>query len=145
MENILIAIDFHEKTEMLLDKTVALTKPHGSKLWLLHVAAPDPDFVGYDVGPQYIRDNRAGELKKEHQWLQKHADQLNEKGIEAEGLLIQGATVEMILQEADKLHIDLIVSGYHNHSSLYNTFFGSTSTSIIHKSSIPVLIVPFGA
>ena len=51
----------------------------GSKIWLVHIAAPDPDFVGYEVGPQYIRDHRADELKKEHKLVKKYADELKAK------------------------------------------------------------------
>lgn len=144
MKNILVGIDFHEKTEILIDKAFELSKPYNSKIWLLHVAAPDPDFVGYEVGPQYIRDNRAKELRQEHKLILEYVDQLKEKKVDAAGLLIQGATVEVILEESKKLNIDLIISGHHDHSFLYNAFFGSVSSGIVRKSNIPVLVVPFG-
>ncbi|MFW5877826.1 MAG: universal stress protein, partial [bacterium] len=82
----------------------------GSKVWLLHVAAPDPDFVGYGVGPQYIRDFRADELKDHHKSIVHHVEYLKEEGIEADGLVLQGAKIEMILQESKKLSIDLIIA-----------------------------------
>lgn len=62
MKNILVTIDFNENENLLLDKAYQMAKAFGAKLWLMHIAAPDPDFVGYDVGPQYIRDARATEL-----------------------------------------------------------------------------------
>ena len=65
MKNILVCIDFHEQTKNLINKAAEIAKAFNAKLWLVHVAAPDPDFVGYDVGPQYIRDARADELKEE--------------------------------------------------------------------------------
>ena len=143
MKNVLVAIDFHKKTEVLIDWAFSLTKPHRSKLWLIHVAAPDPDFVGNDVGPQYIRDDRAETLRKEHRLLQRYKESLEEKGTEVEALLIQGATIETILEEADKLSIELIACGHHQHGFLYNAIFGSTSSGIVNKSSIPVLVFPF--
>ena len=113
-----------------------------SKLWLIHIAAPDPDFVGYDVGPQYIRDSRATELKKEHKLLQEYSSNLKKKGIDSEGLLVQGATIEMIIKESKKLNVDLIIAGHYDHGFFYNAFIGSVSGEIIKKSKIPVLIVP---
>ena len=38
---------------------------------------PEPDFVGYEVGPQYISDMREIELKEEHKQLKKYADDLS--------------------------------------------------------------------
>lgn len=144
MKNLLVCIDFHNKTQILVDKAFEIAKPLGAKIWILHVAAPDPDFVGYDVGPQYIRDFRAEELKEEHRKIFEYTTALNDKGVEAEGLLIQGATIEIILEEAKKLDIDLICSGHFDHSFAYDLFFGNTSLQIIRKSNIPVLVVPFG-
>ncbi len=142
MKNILVTIDFEENVFLLLDIAFELAESLDSKIWLMHIAAPDPDFVGYDVGPQYIRDFRAKELRKEHKLLQEYAQQLQGKGIQADALLIQGATIEMIILESKKLHVDLIIAGHHERGFLYNAFVGSVSSQIIKKSKIPVLIVP---
>ncbi len=144
MKNILVAIEFDENDDLLIDKAFQMAKSFASKLWLIHIAAPEPDFVGYDVGPQYIRDSRADELKNEHKVLQKYTTDLKNKGVDAEGLLVQGATIEMILGESKKLHVDLIIAGYHEHGFMYKALIGSVSTMIIKESKIPVLIVPFG-
>jgi len=119
-----------------------LAEPFNSKLWLMHIAAPDPDFVGYKTGPQYIRDSRASELRKEHKLLQEYAAALKKKGVDSEGLLIEGATIEMIIEESKKLNVDLIIAGSHKHSFFYNVFIESVSEEIIKKSKIPVMIVP---
>jgi nucleotide-binding universal stress UspA family protein len=143
MKNILVTIDFSENEQLLIDKAFQLAEQFDSKIWLIHIAAPDPFFVGYEVGPQYIRDFRASELKKEHKQLEKHTDALKKKGVDAAGLMVQGATVEMIMEEAKKLNIDLIIAGHHEHNFLYQAFTGSVSGHIVKKSKIPVLIVPF--
>ena len=142
MKNILVSIDFNSGEEQLIAKALELAEKFHSKLWLVHIAAPDPDFVGYEVGPQYIRDYRADELRREHKLLQKYADTLSSKGIEAEGLLIQGATIEMLIIESEKLHIDLIIAGHQEHNFIYQAFQGSVSARLIKNSKIPVLIVP---
>jgi len=48
----------------------------------------------------------------------------------------------MILKEANKLKIDLIISGYHDHCFFYKALYGSVSNALIKSSNIPVLIVP---
>ena len=142
MKNILVTINFEKNEKLLIDKAFQLAESFNSKLWLIHIAAPDPDFVGYEVGPQYIRDFRAAELRKEHKLLQKYSTDLKAKGVDSESLLIQGATIEMIIAESKKLNIDLIITGHHEHGFFYNAFVGSVSAKVIKESKIPVLIIP---
>src|SRR5210317_539300 len=115
MKNILVAIDFDQNENQLLEHALQYAKAFEAKLWLLHVAAPEPEFIGFGVGPQYIRDSRADELRKEHRLLSDYTDLIRLENQECEGLLINGATIEMILEEAQKLAIDLIIIGHHDH------------------------------
>ncbi|MBK6265078.1 universal stress protein [Marivirga sp. S37H4] len=142
MKNILLSIDFNGNEHLLIEQAFLFANSFDAKIWLLHVAAPDPDFVGYEPGPQYIRDSRAEDLRKEHQLLQKYANELNARGVEAEGLLIQGPTIEMVIEESEKLEIDMIIIGHQEHNFLYKVFIGSVSDEIVQKSTIPVLLVP---
>ena len=142
MKNILVTINFEKNEKLLIDKAFQLAESFNSKLWLIHIAAPDPDFVGYKVGPQYIRDIRATELRKEHRLLQEYSSGLKQKGVDSEALLVQGPTIEMIMEESKKLNIDLIITGHHEHDFFYKAFVGSVSSQIIKKSKIPVLIIP---
>lgn len=142
MKNILVTLDFKDEVDLLIGKAVELAGKFNSKIWLMHVAAPEPEFVSYEPGPQYIRDARAQELREEHRLIQNLTKDLQNKGLNAEGLLIQGPTIEMILFESKKLNVDLIIAGHHEHGFFYNAFITSTATEIMHKSKIPVLIVP---
>ncbi len=142
MKNILVSIDFNNHEKILIDKAIEMAKVFDSKIWLLHVAAPEPEFIGFGVGPQYIRDVRASELRKEHRLLSDYANMVRQENQECEGLLINGATIDMILKEANKLAIDLIIIGHHHHNILFKAFFGSVASGVIKKANIPVLIVP---
>lgn len=142
MKNILVAIDFEEQDRVIIDIAVKLADSFDSKIWLIHIAAPDPDFVGFEVGPQYIRDSRAVELKEEHKKLQDYVTEFQKKGLKAEALLVQGATIKMIIQEAKKLEVDLIITGHHDRNFIYRALFVNVSKSIISKSKIPVMIIP---
>ncbi|MGB5417826.1 universal stress protein [Algibacter sp.] len=142
MKNILVTIDFDRHEQLLIDKAFELAEKFNSKIWIMHIADPNPDFVGYEAGPQSVRDSLASKLKKEHRLLEEYSNALKKKGIKAEGLLIQGGTIEMIMEESKKLHIDLIIAGHQEHSFLYKALFGSVSRKIVKNSKIPVLIVP---
>ena len=142
MDNILAAIDFSPITPTVVDKAAEIARCFASKLWLIHIAAPEPDFVGYGTGPQSKRDWRAKTLREEHRYIQDKALELEQSGIDVTPLLVQGMTVETILQEASKLKTDMIVIGSHGHGALYKALVGSVSAGIIGKASCPVLIVP---
>lgn len=142
MKTILVAVDLKSTDQALIRQAFILAEKFNSIVWIIHIAAPDPDFVGYGVGPIYIREVRAEELRKEHKALQALADQLKKKFIQAEALLIQGPTVEMLKAEVKKLKIDLLIMGSHKHGFLYETWIGHTSVKVIKEIPVPVLIVP---
>lgn len=142
MKNILLAIDFSAQTNGLIEKTAVWAERFGAKLWLVHVAAPQPDFVGYEVGPQYIRDHRAEALREEHRQLQALSKELNERGLAAEALLIQGQTAESLVEEASTIHADLIVLGAAHDKSFFESLFNNVWQQVVNQSKIPVMIVP---
>lgn len=142
MKNIMVAIDFNENIQQVLNYAKMLAQKFDAKLWVVHIAAPEPDFIGYEIGPQYIRDFRADVLKREHIQLQEINEQLTKEGFNSDAMLIEGPTVKMILDEAKELKIDLIVMGSHDHSFLYNAFIGNTTLELLKKSRIPTLAVP---
>lgn len=141
-KNIVVAVDFNDAVGKLLGFAEALALKFEAKIWVLHVADPDPDFVGYEPGPQYIRDFRADELRDEHKRLQKISDMFLDKKIESAALLIQGSTVETVLNEAKKLHADLLIVGNHKHSFLHNLLSESVSLELLKNGNIPLLTVP---
>jgi nucleotide-binding universal stress UspA family protein len=142
MKKILVAIDFSEHTSLVISKAINIAQNSLSKLWLIHIAAPEPDFVGYQTGPQTERDYMAQKFRDEHRQIQDWAEKLRQKGIEAVGLLCQGPTVKTILREADKLAVDLIVIGSHGKSGLYKALVGSVSEGILKHAHCPVLVIP---
>lgn len=142
MKNILVAVDLKSSDSALLKQASFFADKFGGKTWIVHVTAPDPEFLGYGMGPKYIRDFRADELRSEHRQLQSYADELENNSLSAEGLLIQGSTEEMLEMEIKKLHIDMLIIGNRKHSFLYDMFVGHTANRVIRDISIPVLIVP---
>jgi nucleotide-binding universal stress UspA family protein len=142
MKTILAPLDLKTDTTKVLDQAVEIARARNAKLWILHVAAPDPDFVGYEAGPQYIRDVRAGILRDEHGQLERIVARLTSDGVDCQQLLIMGATVETILGEAARLGADLIVMGTHGRRGLAKAFMGSTCDEVLRANRFPVLVVP---
>lgn len=142
MSTILVALDIESQVNTIINYASSLAKAYNAKVYLVHITQPEPDFIGYGPGPQYVRDDRAHELRKEHRYLQDLAKQLNDEKVACQALLIPGTAVETILEEAVKLKADLIIAGTHKHSFMYQAFIGSTSGEIFRKSQIPFLGIP---
>jgi nucleotide-binding universal stress UspA family protein len=140
--NILVSLDISESTDKVVAKAEQLATLMSAKLYLIHVAEPEPDFVGYGVGPQTVRDSVSEELHKEHAHIQNIAEKLRQDGLDATGLLIQGSIAESILKQADKLEAEMIVMGSHGRGAVYNLLVGSVSQGVLHAAKCPVLVVP---
>lgn len=139
---ILAAVDFSPITEQVLQTLVQMAATLPAEVWLVHVAPPEPAFVGYEAGPDVVRGQVAAELHASHQKLQKLADRLRAGGVETTALQLQGKTVETVISEANKLPASLIVLGSHGHGAVYNMLVGSVAEGIVRESNVPVLLVP---
>ena len=141
---LLVAIDFSDPTDLVLSVAQRLASSLGASLWLVHVAEPEPDFVGFEAGPGVVRDQVARELRDEHRKLQDYADQLRAAGVEAKAILVQGPTVEAVLDLVKKQGSDLIVVGSHGRGMVAGMLMGSVSQGLIRAGHCPVTVVPVG-
>lgn len=141
-DNILVAVDFNDAVGELLGYAEGLAEKFNSKIWVVYVAEPEADFKGVEPGPQYIRDFKAEDLREVHRNLQKICSTFLGEEVEHEALLIQGSTVETVLEEAQKLNSDLLIVGTHKYSFLHNLLQERVSLKLLKKASIPVLAIP---
>lgn len=142
MSGILVPVDFSTGTDSIIREAENLAKKVQQSLILLHVAAPNPDFVGYETGPETVRQQVAERFREEHRTLQDIKDKLSSRGIDAEALLVQGPTVEKILSEQKRLGADWIVIGSHGHSAVYDLLVGSVAEGILRHTTCPVIVIP---
>ncbi len=139
---LLVAIDFSEITKRILEKVEQIAIKANAKVWLIHVAQPDPDFIGYNVGPDSERKFMADKFRDQHIKIQELSEGMKEKGINITPLLVQGPTIETIIKKAEKLNADMIVVGSHGHGTMFHILVGSISHGLLKQSHIPLLIIP---
>jgi len=142
LRRILVALDATGSDAMVMQYARSIAKAFGAHVRLIHVAAPPPDFVGYEAGPQYIRDVRAGELKHEHAALLRWRDELLADGIETDMRMVMGPTVETLAAAADEFPADLIIMGSHGRRGLARFFIGSVSDEVLKEHKWPLLVIP---
>jgi len=139
---IVAAVDLSAVTSTVVEEGAALSKAFGVPLYVVHVEPPEPDFVGYDPGPKYVRDSAARDAMAHHETVKRLREQAAEQDVEAHGVVIQGPAAEKILGEAERLDARFIVLGSHGHGALYRLLLGSVSQAVLNRATVPVMIVP---
>lgn len=138
----LVPLDLSAATGPVLAAVRRIAAREGVQVVLLHVAEPDPAFVGYEAGSAAVRDQVAHEYRDQHRQLQAHAGALRADGIDATALLVRGPTAETILREAQRLPADLLVMATHGHGAMFDLLVGSVSHAVLRGATGPVLMVP---
>ncbi len=59
----------------------------------------------------------------------------------ADIIIKEGPPAQVILSVAKELNVDLIIMGSHRHSAIEDAVLGSTTSKVLHSSTIPVLVV----
>ena len=139
---ILVAVDFSAATPAVLAAAADEARAFGAEIHLVHVAAPDPAFVGREVDPPEMRNVVAHELREEHRRLQALADELERAGIAVTALCVQGPTVEKIVSMAERIGAARLVVGSHGRGPLARALLGSVSEALLRAAPCPVLVVP---
>jgi len=144
VKNILVAIDDHEAITVaspIVARTLELATAFSSKVWLLHIVPParQPPF---NIDKDVLRKEMAGELRHEHKSLQHLAQSLRERHADVTALLVEGAIIRSILDESERLDIDLIVLGCHRHGLLYGALTEFTEEGLLSKCLRPIMFVP---
>lgn len=142
LQTILVPVDFSDVTGKVVKTASELARAFGSRMVLLHVSEPEPDFVGFEPGPQSVRVGVARELKAEHAQLDELKQSLTGEGREVLAFHIQGPIAEKILQEAETHQAGMIVLGSHGHGALYSLLVGSVTSGVLKSARCPVLVVP---
>lgn len=149
--HIVVAIDLKAGTDQLLAETQRYALALNAVVDILHVAPPEPDFVGYiksrdpteKTQDNLIRGSEATALRAEHQQTQEFAATLRAKGVRVgRALTVQGPTLATIIDETRKLAADLLVVGSHHHSALHRLWFGDIAVDATRQAPCSLLVVP---
>lgn len=138
---ILACVDFTRIAGEVVSAAGDLAGSDGGQVTVLHAAAPEPDFVGYDA-EILTSEARDEELAREREQLQAHVARLQERDVAAESVLRVGPTTATVLAIADEIDADVIVVGRHRHGRLHDVVLGSIARDLARKSTRPLLLVP---
>ena len=145
MKTILAAVDFSQITQKVVDGASALAEAMQAKLVLLNVWEPIASYVPVGAAMDVITAPvpvEPPDLNLVKERLEQFASPLRSKGLSVEILVSTALPVDEILNQSKRLAASMIVLGSHGHGALFQLFSGSVVTSVLHKSSIPVTVIP---
>ncbi len=144
MKSIIVAVDLLPKTSAILKIAKKFSKAFDAKLYIVHSESIEVYFnsiISEDYNQPCVE--LIDELKKNIKTqLTEIQNKLLEENIKAESILMDGLTVDNILEEAKKVDANLIIIGSHKHGKFYHFLFGSIHNMLINKSTVPIMIIP---
>jgi manganese transport protein len=130
-----VAVEFTAGDDAVLEHAANLARAHAAPLVLLHVVeGAGASLFGPDTADQESRqDQEAMAVLVEH---------LHREGLQAEGVLGYGTPAKELVRLAREGNLDLLVLGTHGHRFLADLALGETVSPVLHRMTIPVLVVP---
>lgn len=142
MKKILVPTDFSKCADKAVDFAVRSVRNHPVEIILLHVFEETTsiytDYVGvnkeYNLSLLLDARKRLSQLKSTIEDID---------GVIVSTCVKNGNANECILEAATEKEVDMIIMGTFGASNMNNKLFGSKTASIIGKSKVPVLAIPF--
>ncbi|MDI6728281.1 MAG: universal stress protein [Thermodesulfovibrionales bacterium] len=138
MQKILVAHDGSKSSDKALKKAVELAINFNASLTVLAVI---PELYLTELSD--VDRNRIFEAlsRETAEAMEKIRKSLSGKSMEVKTLIRQGDPAEKILETAQKMKVDMIVTGSHGRHGTKKFLLGSVSSKIVDYSKCPVLVV----
>ncbi len=138
MQKILVAHDGSKSSDKALKKAVELAINSNASLTVISVV---PELYLTEFSEE-DRNRITKTLEEEtRQTMEKIRKSLAGKSIEVKTIIRQGDPAEKILETAQKMKVDLIVTGSHGKHGAKKFLLGSVSSKVIDYSKCPVMVV----
>ena len=155
IRSILYATDLGLYAPYVLQHALSLARAYGAQLYVIHAVEPLGLFAE-SVLQTYLDDDTLKELRAkglgtvmssiEQRVLEGFRDELGEGQQDLQLIravrVLQGDPPTVILEEAQKFGVDLLVVGSHSHGAALAVPLGRTAARVVQLSEVPVYLVP---
>jgi len=155
IRTILYATDLGLYAPYVLQHALSLARAYGAEVYVVHAVEPLGLFAE-SVLQTYLDEGTLNEMRTngltnvmgsiEQRVMEGFRDELGEARQDAELIrsvrVVQGDAPMVILEEAKRLDVDIIVAGSHSHGEGLNTPLGRTAARLVQLAEVPVYLVP---
>jgi len=151
MKRIVVAVDFNEEVNDVLDVASSIATATGAGVDVVHIYSTSPEFVSappYFFPGMPVSEDLAehGErVREQRKRVREIVGKLQKRNIEVVGHMRASEkedVVRGIVEFAREREADMIVIGTHRPGRIERIVMGSTTEGVVRQSEIPVLIVP---
>jgi universal stress protein A len=136
--HILLAVDFADETEQVVNKALGMVTAPETKVSLIHVVEYSPYLFPADTPLTVDFDLEEQFHEKARERLQELAERIGFS--DADQFVEAGSPTMEIVRVAEKKGVDLIVIGSHGRHGL-KRILGSTASGVLHTATCDVLAV----
>jgi nucleotide-binding universal stress UspA family protein len=157
LRRILVALDGSALAESALPLASSIARASSATIVLVQAAATGETLEPYDVtspgvyryvppAPTAPSDPLVAReiMHESREYLQAWAQNLHASGIQVETVVVPGDAADVLVDEAQRRHADLIVMTTHGRSGLGRWLYGSVAEAVLARSAVPVLLVRSG-
>ena len=136
IRKILVPLDGSKNSMRGLDEAIYLARQCHATITGLYIIPIYPRNFADAIMPYQIHLTKSAKI-----FMDNAKNRCAQKGIVFKSKITLGSPISEINEMATNKKFDIIVIGSRGMSSIKETFLGSTSNFVLHKSKIPVLIV----
>jgi len=151
MKKVLIALDYEPPAQKIAETGYTLAKAMNAEIVLLHVLSdanyyaslnyfPVMGYEGFNNISTLPVENIDDLRKTAQEFLDKSKQHLNDDTITT--VIKEGDFAEGIIATAAETNADVIVMGSHGRRGLDKMLMGSVAERVLHKSTVPLFIIP---
>jgi manganese transport protein len=132
-----VGVELEGGDAAVLAQAMALARTHGAEVVALHVVeGPTAELLGAEADDRESREDR--------ERMAELTASLRQAELTARGVLGFGNPADELVRLVKQEQIDLLVLGAHGHRFLADMALGQTVSPLLHRLTIPVLVVPSG-
>jgi universal stress protein A len=136
---ILVGTDFSPASEPALEEAINLAKQNRAELLIAH-ATELPNTLGFlpqESYDRWVTDSRAAAEEQIRVLIEK----ARKEGVHCHALILIGLPDTIIIDAAQRLHVDLIVIGTHGRRGISRLFMGSVASRVVSHARCSTLTV----
>ena len=141
-KSLLVPVDFSDVTARVLDAAQTLALTFKSRVVLLHVVEPEPDFIGFEAGPVTVRSSVFEGVSRGAQTPRRSEAAVGKSGRGCARFANPGTDCREDSPRGRPARSGHGSIGSHGHGALYHLLAGNVASGVLKSAKCPVLVVP---
>ena len=154
MKRIMIAVDFSDQTDRIMDTGLGIAEKFGAEVILLHTEEPEASVVnsnvmgpyggmaGFGVDMTTAQEIISNQITKDKAVLETLKERALLKGLKVKTEVFIGNELFGIVDECKEYHPDLLVMGLHKKSFFSRLLGENPELALVKIAPCPLLLIP---